>query len=74
MAGYNDGVNWPAGSGSPGAAAGRDPGLAARAIAKYPDHSILAAEKNSLDAVRLLIELGFDVNALPGTAPFQVQP
>lgn len=51
-----------------------DPGLAARAIAKYPDHSILAAEKNSLDAVRLLIELGFDVNALPGTAPFQVQP
>jgi ankyrin repeat protein len=46
-----------------------DPGLSARAIAEHPDQLVLAAEKYSLDAARLLIELGFDVNARPRTAP-----
>jgi ankyrin repeat protein len=47
----------------------RDPGLPARAIAAQPDQLVRAAEKNSLDAVALLIELGFDVNAINRTAP-----
>jgi ankyrin repeat protein len=46
-----------------------DPTLAERAIAHQPDQLVRAAEKNSLDAVALLIDLGFDVNAINRTAP-----
>jgi hypothetical protein len=46
-----------------------DPELAGRAIARRPDQLVRAAEKNSLEAVALLIELGFDVNAINRTAP-----
>jgi ankyrin repeat protein len=47
----------------------RDSALLERARAERPDQLARAAEKNSLDAVALLIELGFDVNALGRTAP-----
>ncbi|HEX4720797.1 MAG TPA: ankyrin repeat domain-containing protein, partial [Thermoleophilaceae bacterium] len=40
-----------------------DPGLRERAIERRPDQLVRAAETNRLDAVALLIELGFDVNA-----------
>jgi len=46
-----------------------DPTLAERAIARRPDQLIRAAEKDSVAAVELLIELGFDVNARSRTAP-----
>jgi len=46
-----------------------DPTLAERAIARHPDQLIRAAEKDSVAAVELLIELGFDVNARSRTAP-----
>jgi len=46
-----------------------DPGLRERAIERRPDQLVRAAEKNSLEAVALLIELGFDVNAVNRTAP-----
>lgn len=46
-----------------------DPTLRERAISRFPDQLVRAAEKNSLDAVALLIDLGFDVNARPRTAP-----
>jgi hypothetical protein len=46
-----------------------EPGLRERAIERRPDQLVRAAEKNSLEAVALLIELGFDVNAVNRTAP-----
>lgn len=46
-----------------------DAGLRERAIARYPDQLVRAAEQDSYEAVALLIELGFDVNARPRTAP-----
>ena len=46
-----------------------DPGLRERAIERCPDQLVRAAEQNSYDAVALLIELGFDVNARLRTTP-----
>jgi ketosteroid isomerase-like protein len=46
-----------------------DPGLRERAIERCSDQLVRAAEQNSYDAVALLIELGFDVNARSRTAP-----
>jgi len=46
-----------------------DPGLRERTIERHRDQLVRAAEKNSLEAVALLIELGFDVNAVKRTAP-----
>jgi len=46
-----------------------DPRLRERAIERRPHQLVRAAEQNSYDAVALLIELGFDVNARPRTAP-----
>jgi ketosteroid isomerase-like protein len=46
-----------------------EPGLRQRAIERCPDQLVHAAEQNSYDAVALLIELGFDVNARSRTAP-----
>jgi Ankyrin repeats (many copies) len=48
---------------------GRDPTLLERARAEHPHQLVRAAEKNSLDAVALLMELGFDVDAMGRTAP-----
>jgi ketosteroid isomerase-like protein len=46
-----------------------DPGLRARAIDRHPDQLVRAAGEDSYEAVAVLIELGFDVNARPRTAP-----
>jgi len=46
-----------------------DPGLRGRAIERYPDQLVRAAEQNSYEGVAVLIELGFDVNARSRTAP-----
>jgi ketosteroid isomerase-like protein len=46
-----------------------DPGLRERAIERGPDQLVRAAEQNNYEAVALLIELGFDVNARSRTAP-----
>jgi ketosteroid isomerase-like protein len=46
-----------------------DPGLREQAIGRSPDQLVRAAEQDSYDAVALLIELGFDVNARSRTAP-----
>jgi ketosteroid isomerase-like protein len=46
-----------------------DAGLRERAIERSPDQLVRAAEQDSYDAVALLLELGFDVNARPRTAP-----
>jgi ankyrin repeat protein/ketosteroid isomerase-like protein len=46
-----------------------DPGLRERAIERSPDQLVWAAEQDSADAVALLIELGFNVNARSRTAP-----
>jgi ankyrin repeat protein/ketosteroid isomerase-like protein len=46
-----------------------DPGLRVRAIERCPDQLVRAAEQDSYDAVAVLIELGFDVNATSRTAP-----
>jgi ankyrin repeat protein len=46
-----------------------DPGVRERAIERRPDQLVRAAEKDSYRAVALLIELGFDVNAVNRTAP-----
>jgi ankyrin repeat protein len=48
---------------------GADPGRRERAIERRPDQLVRAAEQNSYEAAALLIELGFDVNARPRTAP-----
>lgn len=46
-----------------------DPSLRERAIDRRPDQLVRAAGEDSYDAVAVLIELGFDVNARPRTAP-----
>ena len=46
-----------------------DPSLRERAIERSPDQLVRAAEQDSYDAVGLLIELGFDVNARSRAAP-----
>ena len=46
-----------------------DPSLQERAIDRRPDQLVRAAGEDSYEAVALLIELGFDVNARPRTAP-----
>ena len=46
-----------------------DPGLRQRAIERCPDQLVRAAEQNSYEAVAVLIQLGFDVNARSRTAP-----
>ncbi|HET9102721.1 MAG TPA: ankyrin repeat domain-containing protein [Solirubrobacteraceae bacterium] len=46
-----------------------DAGLRERAIERFPDQLIRAAEQDSYDAVALLIELGFNVNARARTTP-----
>jgi ankyrin repeat protein len=46
-----------------------EPGLRGRAIARCPDQLVRAAEQDSYEAVAVLIELGFDVNARSRTAP-----
>ncbi len=46
-----------------------DPGLRQRAIERCPDQLVRAAGQNNYDAVALLIELGFDVNARSRTVP-----
>jgi hypothetical protein len=46
-----------------------DSGLRERAIERCPDQLVRAAEQASYDAVELLIELGFNVNARSRTAP-----
>ncbi len=46
-----------------------DPGLRQRAIERCPDQLVCAAEQNRYEAVALLIELGFGVNARSRTAP-----
>jgi ketosteroid isomerase-like protein len=45
------------------------PGVRERAIARCPDQMVRAAEQSGYDAVAVLIELGFDVNAMGRTAP-----
>jgi ankyrin repeat protein len=45
------------------------PGVRADAIERRPDQLVRAAEQSSCEAVALLIELGFDVNARCRTAP-----
>ncbi len=46
-----------------------DAGLRERAIERSPDQVVRATEQDSYDAVALLIELGFNVNARSRTAP-----
>jgi len=46
-----------------------DPGLRQRATERCPGQLVRAAEQNRDEAVTLLIELGFDVNARSRTAP-----
>ena len=46
-----------------------DAGRQQRAIERCPEQLVRAAEQNSYEAVALLIELGFDVNARSRTAP-----
>ncbi len=46
-----------------------DPGLRERAIERRPDQLVRAAGQDNYEAVGLLIQLGFDVNARPRTAP-----
>ena len=46
-----------------------DPGVRERAIERRPDQLVRAAGADSYEAVAQLIELGFDVNARPRTAP-----
>jgi len=46
-----------------------DPTLVERAVARRPGQLISAAEQDSVAAVELLIELGFDVNARCRTTP-----
>jgi hypothetical protein len=41
-----------------------DPTLTDQGIAEYPDQLVRAAQRNSVDGVALLIDLGFDVNAV----------
>ncbi|HEX3976958.1 MAG TPA: ankyrin repeat domain-containing protein [Solirubrobacteraceae bacterium] len=49
-----------------------DPALREQGIARRPEQIVRAAAANRVEAVALLIELGFDVNALDRTAPLHV--
>jgi ankyrin repeat protein len=49
-----------------------DPALRDRAIARRPEQIVRAAATDRGDAVALLIELGFDVNAIDHTTPLHV--
>jgi ankyrin repeat protein len=49
-----------------------DPGLCERALARRPEQVVRAAEANRLKAVTLLVELGFDVNAVNRSTPLRV--
>jgi ankyrin repeat protein len=49
-----------------------DPALRERALARRPEQLVRAAGGNRLEAVALLIELGFDVNAVDRTTPLHV--
>src|SRR4029077_8444431 len=49
-----------------------DPALRDRAIARRPEQIVRAAAADRGDAVALLIELGFDVNAIDRTTPLHV--
>jgi hypothetical protein len=40
-----------------------DPTLTRQAMTQYPDQLVRAAQRNTVDGVALLIDLGFDVNA-----------
>ncbi|MGH2894267.1 MAG: ankyrin repeat domain-containing protein, partial [Solirubrobacteraceae bacterium] len=51
---------------------GAEPGLRDQARARRPEQIVRAAASNRLEAVALLIELGFDVNAIDRTTPLQV--
>ena len=42
----------------------QDPALTEQAMAQYPDQLVRAAQTNSVQGVAMLIELGFDVNAI----------
>jgi ankyrin repeat protein/ketosteroid isomerase-like protein len=46
-----------------------DPGLRARASDRRPDQLVRAASEDSYEAVAVLLQLGFDVNARPRTTP-----
>jgi hypothetical protein len=46
-----------------------DSGLRERALERIPDQLVRAAEQGGYEGVAVLIELGFDVNARPRTAP-----
>ena len=50
----------------------RDESVAQAAIARDPDRLRHAAELGRLDAARLLVELGFDVNGKRGAAPLHL--
>ncbi len=49
-----------------------DPALPEQGIARRPEQLVRAAANNRLEAVALLIELGFDVNAIDRTTPLHV--
>lgn len=49
-----------------------DPGLRERAMARRPEQIVVAAASDRLESVALLIELGFDVNAIDRTTPLHV--
>ncbi|HTU96220.1 MAG TPA: ankyrin repeat domain-containing protein [Solirubrobacteraceae bacterium] len=49
-----------------------DPSVREQAIQRRPEQIVRAAGSERLDAVALLIELGFDVNALDRTSPLHV--
>ena len=51
---------------------GADPSLRQQAIARRPEQVVRAAAAHRVDAVGLLIELGFDVNAINRTTPVHV--
>jgi ankyrin repeat protein len=49
-----------------------DPALRERALERRPEQLVRATANDRLDAVALLIELGFDVNAIDRTTPLHV--
>jgi ankyrin repeat protein len=49
-----------------------DPGLRERAIARRPEQIVVAAASDRVESVALLIDLGFDVNAINRTTPLHV--
>jgi ankyrin repeat protein len=49
-----------------------DPTLGERALARHPEQLVRAAAAGSLEGVALLLELGFDVNAVDRSTPLRV--